>query len=86
MTPHEQVKEKIESLQQIMISETPKLPTVLSEIRVLLKKFPQVVTVLEEEEIQKLVAGLAQRANAKFAEATVKTPRKSLKNVSVNDL
>ena len=59
MTPHEQVKEKIESLQQIMISETPKLPTVLSEIRVLLKKFPQVVTVLEEEEIQKLVAGLA---------------------------
>ena len=41
---------------------------------------------LEEEEIQKLVAGLAQRANAKFVEATVKTPRKSLKNVSVNDL
>ncbi len=86
MTPHEQVKEKIESLQQIMIAETPKLPSVLQEIRVLLGKNPEVVTLLEEEDIGRLVAGLAQRANAKFAEAVVKTPRKAAAKLTALDL
>ncbi len=86
MTPHEQVKEKIESLAAIMISETPRLPSVLSDIRILLGKNPDVVTLLSEEEIGQLVSGMAVRANAKFAEVVVKTKRVSLKNTSVADL
>jgi hypothetical protein len=86
MTPHEQVKEKIESLAAIMISETPRLPSVLSDIRILLGKNPDVVTLLTEEEIGQLVNGMAVRANAKFAEVVVKTKRVSLKNTSVADL
>ena len=86
MTPHEQVKEKIESLAAIMVAETPRLPSVLSDIRILLNKNPDVVTLLDEEEINQLVNGMAVRANAKFAEVVVKTKRVSLKNTSVADL
>jgi hypothetical protein len=86
MTPHEQIKEKIESIQQIMIAETPKLPTVLSEIRALLGKNPEVVTLLTEEEHAALFAGLTKRANAKFAEAVVKTKKVSVKNLTPMDL
>lgn len=86
MTPHEQVKEKIESLAAIMISETPRLPSVLSDIRILLGKNPDVVTLLTEEEIGQLVSGMAVRANAKFAEVVVKTKKVSAKNLTSLDL
>lgn len=75
MTPHEQVKERIEFIAAIMVSETPKLPSVIGEIRALLAKNPEVATLLSEEEIGQLVAGMATRANIKMAEMSAKTAR-----------
>lgn len=87
LTPHEECLEKIMSLQQVMIAETPKLPVVLGEIKRILLKNPEVATLLTEEDIGKLVAGLSVRANEKLAEATVKSTRaKSVKNATVDDL
>ena len=84
MTPHEQCKEKIEALQAIMILETPKLPTAIAEIRRLLAANPDVVTMLGEEDIGKLVAGMATRANMKMTEMSVRTVRN--KKVSAANL
>lgn len=87
MNAHELCKEKIESLQAIMIHETPKLPTVIGEIRRLLAKNPEVVTMLDEEDIGKLVAGMAVRANAKMTEMVAKTARtKKVAVASLSDL
>lgn len=86
-SPHEECKNKILSLQAVMIEETPKLPIVLGEIKRILIKNPEVATLLTEEEIGKLVAGLSMRANEKLAEAVVKSTRsKSVKNATVDDL
>ncbi len=86
-SPHEECKNKILSLQQVMIEETPKLPIVLGEIKRILLKNPEVATLLTEEEIGKLVAGLSVRANEKLAEAVVKSTRtKSTKNATVDDI
>jgi hypothetical protein len=86
-TPHEECREKILSLQGIMIAETPKLPVVLGEIKRILLKNPEVATLLTEEEIGKLVAGLSARAGEKLAEAVVKSTRaKSIKGATVDDL
>lgn len=86
-SPHEECRNKILSLQQVMIEETPKLPIVLGEIKRILLKNPEVATLLTEEEIGKLVAGLSVRANEKLAEAVVKSTRsKSVKNATIDDL
>lgn len=66
MTPHEQVKEKLIRLEETIKTAHPTMPVLLKEIHDFLKEQPDVVTLLEEEEIQVIVQGLARQTNVEL--------------------
>jgi hypothetical protein len=89
MTPHEQIKEKILSLQNALLESNPRMPVLLQEIHRTLKNDPAIVTLLQEDEIAVIVSGLKVQTSTVIATTAVKgsvAGRKSLSKVSVDDL
>jgi hypothetical protein len=82
-----EIKMQMAELQEALLSAHPKMPTLLKEIHGMLQKDPACVTIMAEEEIQIIVRGLEKVTATVLAEAvTSKTPKKSLKSTSVDDL
>jgi len=83
----QEIKMQMASLQEALLSAHPRMPTLLKEIHGILQKDPACVTIMTEEEIGIIVRGLEKVTATVLAEAvTSKTPKKSLKSTSVDDL
>lgn len=83
----EQVKEKILEVENILNNNQPGLPNLLKTIHTILKKDPEVVTLLSEEECNVIVEGLKEHTKVEIAAKAMKsTPRKALKQTTLEDL
>lgn len=71
-----EVREKLASLEEALLSSTPTMPTLLRSIHSLLKKDPDIVTLLSEDEMSILVQGLKKQTGVEIATAAVKTGAK----------
>lgn len=86
MTPAEQLRESVLSLQTAMLEAHPQMPTLLQQIHRKLKECPEIVTILEEEEIAIIVEGLKKQTNTMIATTVAKSRAKPLKAMSIGDL
>ena len=83
----EQVQEKLLEMEGILASNTPGLPNLLRTVHTLLKKDPEVVTLLSEAECNTLVEGLKEHTKIELATKAMKSkPKKSLKSTGLDDL
>lgn len=78
------IKEKLAQLQNHLLESHPLIPSLLRTIHTQLKADPEIVTLLEEEEIHICVQGLEHVTKIKIIEAT-KPKKKSLKSLDLDD-
>ena len=71
-----QIKEKLASLEAALLEKTPGMPTLLRDIHSHLKKDPDLVTLLSEEECNILVSGLKKQTATEIATAAIKSGTK----------
>lgn len=82
-----QVKEAIASLQQALLGAHPTMPILLREIHQTLKKDPEVVTLLTEDEIGVIINGLSAQTKTTIATSlATKRTGKAIKSIGVSDL
>lgn len=82
-----QIKEKLLELEASLLTATPNMPTLLRTIHSQLKKDPDLVTILTEEECAILVNGLKkQTATAIATVAPKKASKKAMSKLTVDDL
>jgi len=93
LTSLEQLQEKISRMQSMMIADNPNFETLLREIHITLHKNEDLVHMISEEEIGKIVSGLAKKERVVIAEAMSKSKQGktskgdvALKNLSLDDL
>lgn len=89
MTPHQQISEKILSLQSALLESNPRMPVLLQEIHRAIKNDPAVVTVLTEEELAIVVSGLQRQTQTTIVATQAKpsaAAKKALKNVTADEL
>ncbi len=87
MTPHEQIKESILSLQTALLAAHPSMPSLLQQIHSRLKNDPSIVTLLKEDEIAILVSGLEAQTQTHIVTNMAKPSAKTaLKKVKSDDL
>jgi len=93
LTSLEQLQEKISRMQSLMIADNPGFETLLREIHITLHKNEDLVHMISEEEIGKIVSGLAKKERVVIAEAMSKSKSGktskgdvALKNLSLDDL
>jgi hypothetical protein len=84
-----ELKEKVAELSELILSKHPRMPLLLREIHTALRKQPENVTLMSEEEIAVVVAGLKVQTGVEFATAAIKdkspSTTKRLKNATVDD-
>jgi len=73
LTQLQQLQEKISRMQSLMIENNPGFETLLREIHVTLHKNEDLVHMISEEEIGKIVSGLAKKERVVIAEAMSKS-------------
>ena len=86
MTPTEQITEKLLSLQTALVSAHPQLPVLLREIHTTLRKDPDIVTALTDEQIAVVISALKQQTATEIVTSPKKTSTKALKNITALDL
>jgi len=87
MNLQEQLQGKIAEMSEILENSAPGLPTLLRTIHSQLKKDPDLVTILTDEECSVLVKGLKEHTKIELACVAIKSkPRVALKNTTVADL
>jgi len=67
------LKEKVAELSSALLERHPKMPTLLREIHQTLSKYPEQVTLMNEDDIRVVVEGLKVQTGVEFA-ATVTKP------------
>lgn len=81
------VKEQIAELQQRILQHHPEMPVLLRKIHTTLKADPEVVTLLEDEEIGIIINGLGIQTNTVIATSiATKKSGKAIKSIGVGDL
>lgn len=78
-----QIKEKLARLETALNEKLPGIATLLRDIHSSLKKDPDVVTLLSEEECSILVQGLKKQTATEIATSVIKAPKKSMKSMQV---
>jgi len=89
MTPYEQIKAEIISLESALLSAHPQMPQLLQKIHRQLKNDPEIVTLLEESEIAIIVSGLQKQTQTSLVASLTKasaSKKASLKKVTEDDL
>lgn len=82
-----EIKEKLALLESKLDEAAPGIPTLLREIHRVLKKDPDVVTILSDEECSIIVRGLKKQTATEIAtSAKKKGTSKSLKQMTLADL
>lgn len=83
----DQVREKIAELEASLSSNTPGIESLLKPIHIQLKKDPEIVTLLSEEECAALVTGLKEYTKIQITtKAITKKGGKSIKQMTLADL
>lgn len=78
------IREKLAQLDEDLNNQSPGIAILLRTIHTELKKDPDVVTLLSEEECSVLVRGLKKQTSTEIATAALKSkPRKSMKKMQV---
>ena len=80
------VQEKLASLEVALLERLPEMPTLLRDIHKQLKKDPEMVTLLSEEECAILVEGLKRQTNTAISTSALKTKTKAQSKMTVADL
>lgn len=83
-------KSKISQLQESLLEAHPSMPILLREIHTQLRKDPELVTIISEDEIGIIVNGLKKQTNTEIA-TKVKTTKaatmkKQVANVNIDDI
>lgn len=89
LTPHQQISEKILSLQSALLEQHPRMPVLLQEIHRNIKNDPAVVTLLSEEELAIVISGLQKQTQTVIVATQAKpsaAAKKALKNVTADQL
>lgn len=87
MTPHELISFKISELYDAVQKTLPNMPVLLRDIHTNLKADPELVTLLDPDEIAVIVSGLSKQTQTTITTAIVSgTKGKSLKKISVDDI
>jgi len=83
-----EVKEKLASLEAALLGQLPTMPGLLRDIHRSLKKDPDIVTILTEEECAILVEGLKKQTKTTITTAALKkgSTKKALSKMTVDDL
>ena len=83
-----QIKEKLAQLQERLETQAPGLATLLRDIHQTLKKDPDTVTLLSEEECSVLVRGLKKQTATEIATSALKNKsgKKAMSKMTVSDL
>ena len=83
-----QIKEKLAQLEERLESSAPGLATLLRDIHQTLKKDPDVVTLLTEEECSTIVRGLKRQTATEIATSALKSKsgKKAMSKMTVSDL
>lgn len=66
------LKEKVAALSDSILAKHPTMPTLLREIHTLIRQYPEQVTLLAEEDIKTIVAGLQVQTMTSFAASVTK--------------
>jgi hypothetical protein len=69
-----ELKEKVASLQDAILSRHPRMTGLLAEIHKTLKQYPENVTLMSEEEVKVIVSGLEMQTQTYLASQTVGKP------------
>ena len=85
MTPHEQLSERILSLQSAILSKHPTMPSLLQEIWKALKAQPENVTLMSEEEIAIVVQGLQAQTGVSLAASVSKSAKSPTASAAVKN-
>jgi len=81
------IREKLAHLQENLEAKVPGIATLLRDIHTQLKKDPDVVTILSEDECAILVRGLKAQTSTVIATAALKKkPKKALSKTTLADL
>jgi len=81
------IQEKLATLEEALTNSTPGIATLLRDIHSSLKKDPDVVTLLSEEECEILVRGLKKQTSTEIAVSAMKSKgAKPLKKTTLDDL
>lgn len=87
MNLQEQLQDKIAEISTALESHAPNLPTLLRTVHSQLKKDPELVTLLSDEDASVIVRGLKEHTKIELAVTAMKgKPRVALKNTTVADL
>ena len=87
MNLQEQLKDKIAEIATTLETSAPGLPALLRTIHTQLKKDPELVTLLSDEDCSTLVNGLKAHTRIELACSAMKSkPKTSLKQTSIADL
>lgn len=86
MNSAEQIREKLFLLEQQLNEKLPGITTALRDIHTKLKKDPEVVTLLSEEDIGILIRGLKKQVATELVTTSLKKAPKQVKKVSLDDL
>ncbi len=68
------LRAKVHDLESVLIAAHPRMPSLLRDIHTQLRKDPEIVTLMSEEEIGILVRGLMLQTNTVIATSVVKAP------------
>lgn len=86
LTPAEQLRETVLTLQSHILSSHPQLPVLLRTIHTQLRSDPELVTTLDETAIGIIVSGLAKQQNVVIATSIAKSKTKGVKSIGLADL
>jgi hypothetical protein len=82
-----QIQEKLAALEIKLNESVPNISILLKEIYTILKKDPDVVTILSNEECSILVRGLKKQTNTEISSSILKNgTKKSLSKITLTDL
>lgn len=81
-----ELKMKIAELQSMILDAHPRMPLLLKDIHSILKNDPDNVTLLSEEDIGIIVAGLKKQTATEITTATLKKSTKALSKITDLDL
>lgn len=87
MTPHEIISLKLAELSAAIKAATPNMANLLREIHGALKADPDVVTLLEPEQVATIVAGLSKQTQTTIITSILKSGKgKALKSLAEDDV
>ena len=76
-----QLKQKCDELSQMILAKHPLMPELLREIHKTLRAYPEQVTLLEPEEVNKIIEGLKIQTGIHFSTTSGKTGSAATKSV-----